>query len=110
MPHGRFAAGGGRHYLSRTSGSRIDTAELVEHKKKEGELLLRALDSAGLPVTSAFWYRVPDTGEWRLVLASPIIREKGPDFAYEKIQRALSDPAAPKVQLTDIWLVKETGL
>lgn len=87
---------------------RMDTAELVEDKRKEGEALLRALDSAGFPVSSAFWFRLPETNDWRLIIASPMIRDKGPDYAYQKVQGALSELDAPRIQLTDIWLVKDT--
>lgn len=86
----------------------MDTRELVEEKRKEGEQLLRALDAAGFPVSAAFWYRMQETNDWRLIIASPTVRDQGPDFAYQNIQRALSQLSNPTVQLTDIWVVKDT--
>jgi hypothetical protein len=86
----------------------MDTTNLVEDKQKEGEALVRALDSARFPVSSAFWFRLPETNDWRLIIASPIVRDQGPDYAYQRIQEALSGLDSPKIQLTDIWLVKDT--
>lgn len=85
----------------------MDSTTLVDEKKKAGDDLLGALDRTGFPIESAFWYQVPDGGGWRLILASPLVREKGPDFAYRKIQEALS-ALNSNIQTTDIWLVKET--
>jgi hypothetical protein len=87
----------------------VDKTELVKEKREEGEALVRELDRIHFPISSAFWFRLEDTGEWRLILASPIVKDKGPDFAYQKIQEALSSLTSPvTTKLTDIWLVKET--
>jgi len=86
----------------------LDTTELVEDRRRVGEELIRALDRAHFPVSAAFWLRQEEPSTWRLIIASPSVREKGPDHAYQKIQRALSELGEARIQLTDIWAVKDT--
>ncbi len=86
----------------------MDTTELVEDRRREGEELIRALDRARFPVSAAFWLRQEEPSTWRLIIASPSVREDGPNLAYQKIQTALSELGTPRIQLTDIWVVKDT--
>jgi hypothetical protein len=86
----------------------VDTTDLVEDRRRTGEELIRALDRARFPVSAAFWLRQDEPTTWRLIIASPSVREQGPDHAYQKIQTALSELGEPRIQLTDIWVVKDT--
>ncbi len=51
--------------------------------------LIEALDKAGFPVGSAFWFYNPDSEEWRLFISSPEVDKKGPLRAYKTIQPVL---------------------
>ena len=63
---------------------------LVENDIIDGRYLLDALKQSGFPVTMAFWWRRPDSGDWRLIIASPEVF-KGPIEAYTFIQSVLAD-------------------
>jgi hypothetical protein len=73
----------------------MDRTALVEIDKEGGKRLLKALDEAELDICSAFWFYFPEPDEWRLVLATPIVRKEGPLRAYTLIQSVLQklDPA-----------------
>lgn len=58
---------------------------LVERNVDEGARLLRALDSAGVPVDAAFWLLSSEWSDWRLVVATPLYEERGSDEAYRQI-------------------------
>ena len=49
----------------------MDKSPLVETQLRDGVVLIREADAAGLGLTSSFWHYYEDTGQWRLVLASP---------------------------------------
>lgn len=62
------------------------TPELIE----EGAILLRELDSTGIPPRSAFWLFSPETADWKLVLGESGLGEAGPKKFYREIQRTLN--------------------
>ena len=62
---------------------------LVEGEIDAGRRLVQALDQAGFPITAALWSYLPDGDEWRLVLASPKVRDEGAIAAYMVIDEAL---------------------
>jgi hypothetical protein len=64
-------------------------AVLVESDTEQGRRLIEALDQGGFPVVAAFWSFFPDGDLYRLVIASPVVDEKGPREAYTKIQEVL---------------------
>jgi hypothetical protein len=84
----------------------MDKTTLVEMKLDEGWEVLGALDNAGLRVESAFWSYIPESGEWKLFLASPLVRTKGQAVLYSKIRETLSDIKPPtQISLNDILLL-----
>ena len=70
----------------------MDQTALVETDIQIGEEATRALDeSKALPVRACLWQYVPEAAEWRLLVASPLVDEKGPREAYTRIQQALQE-------------------
>lgn len=80
-------------------------AVLVEEDIAEGRRFLDALreptpsngrkksNSGGAShfrVKSAFWWYFPESDEWRLVIATPLVDEEGPLATYKDIQKILA--------------------
>jgi hypothetical protein len=64
--------------------------ELVDLDKQDGEKLLKALDSSGIEISAALWLYDADQGEWRFLIASPLVDEKGPLEVYKIIREHLA--------------------
>ncbi len=62
---------------------------LVENDKKAGRALVKKLDESGFDLKAALWFYMPDSEEWRLILASTAVDVKGPKGAYEQVQSQL---------------------
>lgn len=59
---------------------------LVEAEIVAGrELYLALRDDPALSVTATFWHFDVDACEWRLMIATPLVRTKGPKAAYRRI-------------------------
>lgn len=67
----------------------MDKTTLVERDIEEGERLIRTLDSANIPVEAALWFYMAENDRWRLLIATPLVDEKGPREAYATIRRAI---------------------
>lgn len=67
----------------------MDKTALVERDLQEGKRLIKALDEARFPVDAALWRYLPESQEWRLVIASSIYDKKGPREAYTLVQEIL---------------------
>jgi hypothetical protein len=67
----------------------MDKPTLVDADMKAGEALLNRLDETKFDVKAALWFYMPDSEEWRLILASPTVDAEGPKKAYEKVQSQL---------------------
>jgi hypothetical protein len=66
-------------------------ADYIDH----GRAVLEALRRDKFPITEAFWYDMPEAGEWRLIIASPVARTVGPIQAYTILDRALTKIRSP---------------
>ena len=86
------------------------SAVLVERDVSDGELLLRRLDAAGFPVRAAFWSYSPETESWALVIASSLVRERGPAVAYDRLIDVMRGTRKGTLELTSdrIELAKDT--
>ena len=73
-----------------------------------GADLIRHLDKAKFSVSAALWLYLPESGMWRLVIASPEVGVIGPKKAYKKIQSvAARIPLdVPRVSLNDITVIE----
>ena len=83
----------------------MDKPALVNSDMEAGERLVRDLDKSGLTVTAALWFYMSDSDEWRLMLAMPVVDEKGPKVAYEQIQAQLESLGQYELSLQNISVV-----
>jgi hypothetical protein len=67
------------------------TAALVDKDLDIGREILRALAKGRIEVTVAFWAYVPQSSEWQLFIATPLVDSKGPKAAYEAVLDTLHD-------------------
>jgi hypothetical protein len=64
--------------------------EIDQDRVGHGGELLAELEKAGFPVHAALWLYSPDRySDWRLVVASPLVDQKGPLAAYRKLDGIL---------------------
>ncbi|WP_089686835.1 hypothetical protein [Catalinimonas alkaloidigena] len=70
-----------------------------------GKILIRKLDDSDLLIKSAFWFLFPETQEWRLVIVTPQVDQRGPRKVYEKIQKILSSMGDSSISLDQITLM-----
>lgn len=81
---------------------------LVESDIEAGRKLLNELkkiDSHFL-VRSAFWLYRPESFDWRLFIATPLVDQRGPASAYSDVQGALrSLPPSVSISLQDVSVV-----
>jgi hypothetical protein len=64
---------------------------LVDKYKKDGERLITHLSdpTIGFKITTAMWYYLSEPEEWRLMIASPYVKENGPLKSYKIIQSTM---------------------
>ena len=67
----------------------MDQTLLVGPNLAAGRDLVQYLDTTEFAVHSALWLFLPETAEWRLVIASPFVEKRGPTAAYRFLQAAL---------------------
>lgn len=67
----------------------MDKTLLVESDLKLGDQIIGVLSAAGIPIEDAFWIYYPQVEEWRLVLATPLVDQKGPRDSYLQILNTL---------------------
>jgi len=79
-------------------------ASLVDADVEAGTRVIEALDKARFPVQAALWFYLSEPGEWRLLVASPEVDERGPKKAYTHLQSVLARPSVG-LSLRDISLV-----
>lgn len=58
---------------------------LVNEYIEEAIHLIQELDNNDIKVDSALWYYFDEAEEWRFIIATPIVDEKGPLEAYKII-------------------------
>ena len=63
----------------------VVTSTLTEEMISAGARLLEHLDKAGLSVQAAMWQRQPESETWRLMLALPGLKSRGPLQSYHRI-------------------------
>ena len=85
----------------------VVTQHLSEDMIKAGANLVGYLDQAQFPVQAAVWLYREEADLWRLVIASPGVKSKGPRKAYARIQAVLTQipEDQPRVGLQNISIV-----
>ena len=87
----------------------MDSSVLVDDQIEEGASLVRALDEV-IQVPVAFWYRYPDSGDWRLVLAGPAVDEYGARHVYGRVQELTNKLSLATLTPSNISLVRTDDL
>jgi hypothetical protein len=80
---------------------------LVSELVADGEELVKALERHRFRIDSAFWIQPEgESGDWILVIASPVVDLVGPLVSYQRIRRALADLRdGTQLELSDIRAV-----
>lgn len=76
---------------------------LVEDKIEAGKAIQEELRRSRIPIEAAFWYRMPESGYWRLVIASKLIDRIGPIEGYERLHKALARLRLPERLADDLF-------
>jgi len=87
---------------------------LVAQDIEDGRRILEELEKRHLPMTAAFWFH-EDEEDWKLVVVSPDVEEKGTNALYTMIAAMLkslaTDPERPlQFPLKRIKLASLNGL
>jgi hypothetical protein len=86
----------------------MDKKTLVSDDISDGKKLLQILDRSIFKVDSAIWFYFTEFNEWRLILASEYVDNKGPKEAYSYIQKkieTINKKTPIKIKLSDISLM-----
>ena len=80
------------------------TTTLVDSAIAAGKRLLDALNNDGFAVDVALWLLNPESGVWRLMMASPVV-DVSPRDAYEAVQVILKRKPDIPLTLRDVMFV-----
>lgn len=69
----------------------MDNTTLVDNHIEDGKKLIDAIDKSMFNLVGALWYYFPASGEWRLLLVSPLVDTIGPKQCYTVIQSVIED-------------------
>ena len=69
----------------------MDSQVLVDRNIVEGKELIEALDNRNLNIKAAMWFYFVESDEWKLLIATPMVDEKGTREAYRLIQTAIGE-------------------
>ena len=72
-----------------------------------GRELIEQLDNKNLSINSALWLYSSDSDSWKLLIASPLVRHKGPRHLYKLIQSALLRFQRRPISLSDISVLDD---
>jgi hypothetical protein len=80
----------------------MGTTILVGDQIVAGREIIGRLERAGIVVDSALWLQDEETGEWRLVIASPCVDRHGPRRVYERLSEILATIGGPGVGISNV--------
>lgn len=83
----------------------MDSKLLVDKYIKEGKILLQNLDKNKFPVKAALWLYDSNNDNWKYLIASPKVDEKGPIQVYKTILQYLPHQDENHISLNDIKVV-----
>lgn len=83
---------------------------LTKEMMDAGADLTGRLDSAGMDLSAAFWFYLPDAGRWRLFFATSAVDQLGPRSVYQKVQLVIKTSGTdtkhrPIIGLQDITVL-----
>jgi hypothetical protein len=67
---------------------------LVAVDIEDGRRILQELEKRQMRITAAFWFHYEDEDEWRFVVVTPDVEEKGPTALYTMFAAMLNDLSA----------------
>jgi len=86
----------------------VDQATLVAEDIRSGASLIDALLASNFKVSAAFWIHEANTDNWRLVIASPEVRELGKERSYRRVQAVLQKgDVAASIDLSRVMLLSD---
>jgi len=77
---------------------------LTDAMIEAGAALVRKLDEAGVPITTALWLFDVENAKWKLLFGSPEVATKTPQSVYHKIGEAI-DALGEKASPVSMWVV-----
>jgi hypothetical protein len=83
----------------------MDNATLIEPVVEDGKRLIKALDISGLGVKAAFWLYLEESEEWRLYIATPLVKEYGPREVYSRVLKVLKESKISSIDLSEISVI-----
>lgn len=83
----------------------MDKKILVDKDIDTGEALIESLDRAGFPVHTAVWRYDGERGYWKLVLASPVVDEKGTLKGLRLIHPHVRRFPWDQLNLEHVWVI-----
>ena len=86
----------------------MDNAILVGPDIDAGKRLLQALDAAKFRVDAAFWFYREASEDWRLYIATPLVKKLGPRKAYTEVLDVLRRNGIQELDLSRISVVDVT--
>jgi len=76
---------------------------LVEDKIKAGKAIQDELRKDRFPINAAFWYRMPESGYWQLVIGSNRVDQLGPIKSYRQLHQAVARLRLPSGLESDLF-------
>ena len=76
---------------------------LVEADIEDGERVVSALEKSGLKVIAAFWSPSEEQDNWKLVVVSPDVAEKGPTQVYKQAFASLHNVYTDARRPDNFW-------
>jgi hypothetical protein len=86
-------------------GRRFLDALKEQQELKLGRRKLKWLPASHFRLEAAFWCYLPDSREWRLVIATPLVDEQGPLVTYRDVRLVLSQNLDLDLSLQNISVV-----
>jgi len=84
------------------------SSELVDADIRAGRDVIAELVEAGIPLRTASWFHAPEFEDWRLMLATSLVRKEGPLAAYKRVTRVLArHESTEHFPLSQLWLVDD---
>jgi hypothetical protein len=81
----------------------MDKTTLVAPDIEEGRTFLELLEKAGVQVDAAVWQKEELSGQWRLVIVTPLVENLGVKATYRRLDEILScAPEPPPIDLLDV--------
>src|ERR1700730_19004979 len=83
----------------------MDQGILVGPVIEAGKKLIEALDVSDFRVKAAFWLYLEESEEWRLYIATPLVKEYGPREVYSRVLKVLKESKISSIDLSEISVI-----